>query len=79
MVALRLPAAMFSSRRVSAQWTGRPVRFASSIAMNVCSSGPFFEPKPPPMKSQNTRTRSGSRPSPLATPSRTPQTYCVEM
>ena len=35
IVALRLPAAMFSSRRVSAQRTGRPVRLASSIAMNV--------------------------------------------
>jgi hypothetical protein len=35
IVALRLPAATFSSRRVSAQRTGRPVRFASSIATYV--------------------------------------------
>jgi hypothetical protein len=35
MVALRLPAAMFSSRRVSAHLTGRPVRFASSAAIGV--------------------------------------------
>jgi hypothetical protein len=35
MVALRLPAAMFSSRRVSAHLTGRFVRFASSAALNV--------------------------------------------
>ena len=58
IVALRLPAAVCSSRRVSAQRTGRPVRFASSAATNVYSSGPFFEPKPPPMNSQTTRTLS---------------------
>ena len=49
IVALRLPALTFSSRRVSAHFTGRPVRFASSAAMNVTSSGLVFEPKPPPM------------------------------
>ncbi len=76
---MRLPAARFSSRRVSAQRTGRPVRFASSAAMNVYSSGPFFEPKPPPMYSQTTRTLSGGSPNWEATASRTPQMYCVEM
>ena len=35
IVALRFPAAMFSSRRVSAHLTGRPVRFASSAAIGV--------------------------------------------
>ena len=35
MVAFRLPVAMFSSRRVSAHLTGRPVRFASSAAIGV--------------------------------------------
>ena len=35
-----------------------PVRFASSAATNVYSSGPFFEPKPPPMNSHTTRTLS---------------------
>ena len=35
IVALRLPASRFSSRRVSAHLTGRPVRFASSAAMYV--------------------------------------------
>jgi len=35
IVAFRLPAATFSSRRVSAQRTGWPVRFASSIAIGV--------------------------------------------
>ena len=35
IVALRLPVARFSSRRVSAQRTGRPVFSASAIAMNV--------------------------------------------
>jgi hypothetical protein len=76
---LRLPAAVFSSRRVSAQCTGRPVRFASSAAMNVYSPGSFFAPKPPPMYSQITRTLSPGMPNACATPSRTPQTYCVEM
>src|SRR5207244_11613038 len=32
IVAVRLPAAVFSSRRVSAPRTGRPVRFASPAA-----------------------------------------------
>ena len=79
IVALRLPAAVFSSRRVSAQRTGRPVRFASSAATNVYSPGSFFEPKPPPMYSQTTRTLSPGMPSSSATASRTPQMYCVEM
>ena len=35
MVALRLPAATCSSRRVSAHLTGRPVLFASSAAIGV--------------------------------------------
>jgi xanthine dehydrogenase YagR molybdenum-binding subunit len=35
IVALRLPVARFSSRRVSAHFTGRPVRRASSAAMEV--------------------------------------------
>jgi hypothetical protein len=35
IVALRLPAATFSSRRVSAHFTGRPVLFASSAAIGV--------------------------------------------
>jgi hypothetical protein len=35
MVALRFPAAMFSSRRVSAHLTGRPVRFAISAPIGV--------------------------------------------
>jgi hypothetical protein len=35
MVALRLPLAWFSSRRVSAQRTYRPAFCASAIAMNV--------------------------------------------
>jgi hypothetical protein len=35
IVAFRLPAAVFSSRRVSAHLTGRRVRRASSAAMNV--------------------------------------------
>ena len=47
--ALRFPPARFSSRRVSAQRTGRPVRRASSAATYVASPGPFFAPKPPPM------------------------------
>ena len=79
MVALRFPAAVFSSRRVSPQRTGRPVRRASSAATNVYSPGSFFEPKPPPMYSQTTRTRSAGMPSSRATDSRTPQRYCVEM
>ncbi len=78
-VALRLPAEVCSSRRVRAQRTGRPVRFASSAATYVYSSGPFFEPKPPPMNSQTTRTLSSGRPSVSATAWRTPQMYCVEM
>ena len=79
IVALRLPAAVFSSRRVSAQRTGRPVRFASSAAMNVYSPGSFFAPKPPPMNSHTTRTLSPGISSSAATASRTPQMYCVEM
>ena len=47
--------------------------------MNVYSSGPFFEPKPPPMYSQTTRTLSAGMPSSFATSLRTPQMYCVEM
>jgi hypothetical protein len=76
---LRLPAAVFSSRRVSAQRTGRPVRRASSAATNVYSPGSFFAPKPPPMYSQTTRTLSCGSPSSRATAARTPQMYCVEM
>jgi len=49
IVALRLPAARFSSRRVSAQCTGRPVWPARAIAMYVWSPGLFLAPKPPPM------------------------------
>ena len=79
MVALRLPAEVCSSRRVSAHRTGLPVRFASSAATNVYSSGPFFEPKPPPMYSQTTRTLSSGRPSWRATACRMPQMNCVEM
>ena len=78
-VPLRLPAAKFSSRRVRAQRTGRPVRFASSAATYVYSPGSFFEPKPPPMNSQTTRTLSARSPSVAATASRIPQMYCVEM
>src|ERR1051326_8803328 len=58
IVALRLPAATFSSRLVSAQRTGRPVACASTAATNVYSPAEFLEPKPPPMYSQATRTRS---------------------
>ncbi len=47
--------------------------------MNVKSPGPFFEPKPPPMNSQTTRTLSGGSSSFEATSSRTPQMNCVEM
>jgi hypothetical protein len=79
IVAFRLPADVFSSRRVSAQRTGRPVRFASSAATKVYSSGLFFEPKPPPMNSHTTRTLSSGRPSVLATSCRMPQMNCVEM
>ena len=57
-VACRFPLTRFSSRRVSAQRTGRPVRLAISAAMNVYSPGWFFAPKPPPMKWQTTRTLS---------------------
>ena len=59
--------------------TGRPVRLASSAAMYVWSPAPFFEPKPPPMNSQTTRTLSGGRSSFDATSSRTPQMNWVEM
>src|SRR5207302_4708829 len=79
IVALLLPAAMFYSRRVSAHLTARPVRRASSGAMNVYSPGPFLAPKPPPMYSQTTRTLSGGRPSFSATSARTPQMYCREV
>jgi hypothetical protein len=79
IVAFRLPAARFSSRRVNAQRTGRPVRLDSSAAMKVWSLAPFFEPKPPPMNSQTTRTLSGARPRAAATSSRTPQMLWVEM
>ena len=79
MVAFRLPAARFSSRRVSAQRTGRPVRFASSAATYVYSPGAFFDPNPPPMYSQTTRTFSAGNPSVEAMPSRMPQMYCVEV
>ena len=79
IVAFRLPAAVFSSRRVRAQRTGRPVRLASSAATNVYSPGSFLEPKPPPMNSQTTRTLSPGMPSSCATAARTPQMYCVEM
>jgi len=79
IVAFRLPDARFSSRRVRAQRTGRFARFASSIAMNVCSSGLFLEPKPPPMYWQTTRTLSPGIPSAPAISLRTPQMYCVEV
>jgi hypothetical protein len=79
IVAFRLPAATFSSRRVSAHLTGRPVRRASSAATYVCSSAPFFAPKPPPMNSQTTRTLSPGIPNASARLSRTPQMYCVEV
>jgi hypothetical protein len=79
IVEFRFPAARFSSRRVRAHRTGRPVRFASSAAMNVYSPGSFLAPKPPPMYSQTTRTLSGGRSSSDATLSRTPQMNCVEM
>ena len=79
IVALRLPAATFSSRRVSAHRTGRPVFFASTAAANVNSPAEFFEPKPPPMYSQTTRTSSAGMPSSRATSLRTPHTYCVDV
>ena len=79
IVALRFPAATFSSRRVSAQRTGRPVLCARTAAANVYSPAEFFEPKPPPMYSQTTRTMSAAIPSSRATSLRTPQTYCVDV
>ena len=59
---VRKPAAMFSSRRLFTSRTGRRVRRESSAARIPCGPTPNFEPNPPPMNSQMTRTRSGSSP-----------------
>ena len=52
---------------------------AKTAAANVNSPAEFFEPNPPPMYSQTTRTLSAGMPSSRATSLRTPHTYCVDV
>ncbi len=63
--------------RDSTSLTGCPSARAAIATSAVCDCSEFFWPKPPPTVGDSTRTLSGSMPSCLARPWRTPSAFWV--